>query len=370
MRKSKSKSSAKPDFVRTDISRNEKLLGVGILVLLGGIGVAVAIKGRVYDPAKFSVDPANLEFTRAAVTGKAATLRTDDGMRSFETSSPATAGEAGELAPPVAGMEPLGPTEHYTPETLYEKINGRAPAYTEFGFQELTARSFGIPGQPGQYLDVFVFTMDNPVNAFGIFSMERGSEATMVDFAPDGYRSEMGYFFRQGSAYVQVLASDVAETVMAPAEQAARALAVRISADDTGIAARTKLPAADQVPGSVSFIRQNAYGQAALENTFEARYTAGDRELTYFAMVAEPDKAAAAFDALKAFYTDFGTVQESGELAGDRFFVGESFGQVSVIHTDGQTVAGVMNADDGPLARSFVERILAPATPEDEYSEH
>jgi hypothetical protein len=98
----------------------------------------------------------------------------------------------------------MGVAEHYNPNTLYEKINGRAPAYLEFNFQELTARSFSISGLPGQYIDVFVFWMDSPLNAFGIFSLEREPSAPPLEFAVDGYRSEMGYFFRVGRAYVQI----------------------------------------------------------------------------------------------------------------------------------------------------------------------
>jgi hypothetical protein len=266
-----------------------------------------------------------------------------------------TAGEV-ELSAPLVELKPFGPTEHYTPDTLFEKINGRAPAYFEFGFKELTTRSFGIPGQEGQYLDVYIFTMDNPVNAFGIFSLEQGREGASVDFAPDGYRSEMGYFFRQGPAYIQVLASDVSEVVMARAEQAARALAARMPADDTGVQARDRLPSDGQVPGSVNFIRQNAYGHAKLKNAFEARYLVGDSELTYFAAPVSDG----AYEALKGFYTEYGTVQEEGKKADARFFAGESFGQFSFIHTDGQTLAGVMNADNADAARGFVERILSP----------
>lgn len=352
----------KPIFVRSEIPRGEQLLGAGILAVLIAAGVGVAIKGRIYDPAKFSVDPATLEFSRAEVTGKAGTLRGVDSMPSGAALPDAAAGP-GELALAVAGLPPLGPTEHYLDDTLYEKINGRAPTYSGFGFEELTFRSFGIADQPGQYLDVYVFTMNTPVNAFGIFSLERGSEGQPVEFVPDGYRSEMGYFLRQGRAYVQVLASDTAETVMAMAEQAARILAAQIPVDDAGIAAKDQLPADGQIPGSVSFVRQNAYGQAVLNNVFTARYAVDGHELEYFAMVAGAGQADPAFQALLAFFRDFGAVRESGETAGRPFFVGESFGQFSVIHADAQTVAGVMNADDLDAARTFVDRVLADSPP-------
>ena len=63
------KATKKKTFVRTEISPNEKRLGAGILVLLAAVGVTIAVKGHVYDPAKFSVDPANISPTNAGAHG-------------------------------------------------------------------------------------------------------------------------------------------------------------------------------------------------------------------------------------------------------------------------------------------------------------
>ncbi len=82
--------------------------------------------------------------------------------------------------------------------------------------------------------------------------------------------------------------------------------------------------------------------------------------MTYFAAPGADD----AYETLRDFYSEYGTIREDGERAGARFFVAESFGQVSVIHTDGKTLAGVMNADDAEAARGFVEYVLGQANPE------
>ena len=41
------------------------------------------------------------------------------------------------------------------------------------------------------------------MDAFGMFALERDPKGEALDFAPDGYSGELGYFFRQGAVYVQ-----------------------------------------------------------------------------------------------------------------------------------------------------------------------
>ena len=171
----------------------EKIIGGVVMVLLIAMGVGIAFKGARYDVTRYTGDITALETTREAVEGKAATLRMDGDLRGSEMRGRAAVKpDAGELAAFVGGLSPLGATEHYNPDTLFEKINGRAPAYLEFSFVELTSRSFTIDAASGDFIDVFLFRHDSPLNAFGIFSLERGDAGTPLDFVADGYRGGNG----------------------------------------------------------------------------------------------------------------------------------------------------------------------------------
>jgi hypothetical protein len=192
-------------LIRKDIPTSEKLVGLGILLLLIAVASWVYFKGGQFSPETYALNPLSLNSTRAAIEGDATTLTGEAENGESIPGQAEGAPRLDRLLPVLTErMEAMGVTEHYNPNTLYEKINGRAPAYLEFNFQELTARSFSISGLPGQYIDVFVFWMDSPLNAFGIFSLEREPSAPPLEFAVDGYRSEMGYFFRVGRAYVQI----------------------------------------------------------------------------------------------------------------------------------------------------------------------
>ena len=370
-------------FVRTDIPATEKCVGGAILLLLLGIAGAVHYRGVHYDPGIFEVDISALESTREAVTGVAATLR--EAPVSATTATAAQSAGLGRVLPEFGlPLKAMGPTELYNPDTLFEKINGRAPAYQEFSFQELTTRSFSLPQQSGQFLDVFIFWMDKPLSAFGIFSLERDPTAEVVNFASDGYRSEMGYFFRTGRAYVQIIASSPEADVMDVAERYASYLAERLPADDSGMEARMRLPSYGQVPGSVAFVAQNAYGQELLKNVFQARYQFDGEQLNYFAMqAADNAQAQQVWQALLDFNAKFGEVQPPYESDGATVFEAENFGEYTVVAQQNGLISGIVNAANSENAKQFMRHaisdhfpagkaVVAPiieAVPEDAYEE-
>ena len=350
----------KRDFYRTYISLTEKAIGGFILLVLAGIGAAIFLKGRSYDPTKYTGSVEALESTRQAVEGKAATLRNEADLRAYEVAGGGVETQVAAVLPAlVDSLVPMGPVEVYNEETLYEKINGRAPAYFEYQFRELASRSFSVVGQAGEFVDVYLFRMDSPLNAYGIFSAERDVGASPVDFALDGYRSEMGYFMRIGDTYAQILASSTAPAVMQTAEAFTRKLAATLPANDAGLESRVLLPAADQVPGTLTYIAENAYGQQVLSGIFEARYTVDDKELTLFAQSCDaPATAASHWETLREFYGKYGTLEEPFEQNGAKVLVADMFGQWNVIFFRDNALVGIVNADDRASALAFLQSQL------------
>ncbi len=252
-------------FVRTNVPLSERVASVVIAVLLAGIGIAIAIKGRHFNPDLFAVRTDSLKSTSAAVEGKAgtapSTLETkpatgnsvaekpaaaeessaEGGAEgSTTTPKPAVKGEPLEISLP--GIKPMSDTEFYNSDNLYEKIDGRAPAYQNYNVQQLRCRTFNIVAVAGSYVDVYEYRFDSPVDAFGMFALERDPKGQPLDFAPDGYSGEMGYFFRQGAVYVQIIASDQKAETMTVAKAIAQNRAKELPADDRGLAGRAGCP--------------------------------------------------------------------------------------------------------------------------------
>ena len=368
-------------FVRTKISLGERASSVVILVLLAGIGIAIDIKGKHFDPNLFAVRTESLNSTKAAVEGKAGTASSAPAAKPVaETSvaakptvseegyaeggaehsgdAPKTAIKSEPLEISLAGLKPMSPTEFYNADNLFEKIDGRAPAYQGFNVQQLRCRSFNVVSVAGSYVDVYEYRFDSPVDAFGMFALERDPKGQPLDFAPDGYSGEMGYFFRQGTVYVQIIASDMKAETIALTKAIAQNRAKELPVDDSGLAGRRKLPAAGMIADSVSFVPENAQGQSAFKDVFQAKYKFEDAELPFFIMVTQPDDAAKAWKSFQDFCARFGKTQSLPDASGGKIFSGQVFGKWKVVYQREGELGGVFDAADESKAQAFVEKYL------------
>jgi hypothetical protein len=368
-------------FWRTNVSLVERVVSLITVVLLVVIGVVIWFKGKHYNPDRFALNPAALKSTAATVEGKSGTVRGADsspGETKAAAKTPAngegeaavepTEGAAAVPAPSAKGepleikldgLKPMSDTEFYNADNLFEKIDGRAPAYLNFNFQQLRCRSFSITGTSGSFVDVYEYRFDTPINAFGMFALERDLQGGPLDFAPDGYASGMGFFFRQGPRYIQVMASDQNAKTLELAKSIAEDRAKNLPADDTGLDARRRLPATGLDPASVQFVQANAQGQAFLKNVFQASYAFAGKKLLFFLMVATPADAAAAWKSYQDFAGQFGgKVIALPDVNGAKIFEAQNFGAWKVIYQRAGEIGGVVDDDDGDQAREFVEKYL------------
>ena len=265
-------------------------------------------------------------------------------------------GEPLEISLP--GIKPMSDTEFYNADNLFEKIDGRAPAYQNYNVQQLRCRSFNVVAEAGSYVDVYEYRFDSPVDAFGMFALERDPKGRSLDFAPDGYSGEMGYFFRQGVVYVQIIASDQKAGTLALAKAIAQNRAKELPADDRGLAGRRRLPAAGMIADSVSFVPENAQGQAAFKDVYQAKYKSNGVELPFFIMVAAPDDAAKAWKSFQDFCARFGQAENLPDAAGAKIFRAQVFGKWKVVYQRDGELGGVFDAADEAKARAFVEKYL------------
>jgi hypothetical protein len=375
------------EFVRTRVSLAERISSIVIIVLLAGMGIAIAIKGKHFNPDIFAVRTDSLKSTATAVEGKAGTApsspettaenpasaevpksvaekpavvadATAEGGAegSGDAPKPAIQGESMEIA--VAGIKPMSDTEFYNSDNLFEKIDGRAPAYQNFNVQTLRCRSFNVVAAAGSYVDVYEYRFDSPVDAFGMFALERDPKGGSLDFAPDGYSGDMGYFFRQGAVYVQIIASDVKPETLTAAKAIAQNRAKELPADDSGLAGRRKLPAAGMIADSVAFVPENAQGHAAFKDVFQAKYNFEGAELPFFIMVTQPDDAAKAWKSFQDFCARFGNAENLPDINGGKIFSAQVFGKWKVVYQREGELGGVFDAADETNAQAFVEKYL------------
>ena len=104
----------------------------------------------------------------------------------------------------ISGWKKSTEETFYSPENLYEYINGGAELYISYNFRQMLAQKYEKEELPEITMDIF--DMGNSFNAFGVFSHSR--EALDQSIAPDvesEYASGLLTFWK-GRFYVSIMA--------------------------------------------------------------------------------------------------------------------------------------------------------------------
>ncbi len=93
------------------------------------------------------------------------------------------------------------PPKNYTPENLFEYLNGHAEFYISRGLESLTVAEY--TSGPNATAKVEVFRMVGPLEAWGVLQEEAPERKTPLK-GPEGYRTEDMVVFSTGPFYVRV----------------------------------------------------------------------------------------------------------------------------------------------------------------------
>lgn len=248
----------------------------------------------------------------------------------------------------LPGAKPTGPVESYDPETLSDRIDGKAELYLAANFQEMSVRPFALPN--GARLDAYVYAQAKPQDAYAVLSSQRRPGARPSGLSPDAYATENALYFTKGAHYVELSADRADASTREALEAAAKALAERLPAGESpkDTAARdpkTLFPAEGLDAQSLRLAASDAMGMAGFSNVYTADYALPTGAAT--ALIAARDTPEAAEVDAKAF-ADFlaqnGYSREAaqGLPAGAVLLVAP--GSFEILWTRGALLVGVHDA--------------------------
>jgi hypothetical protein len=112
------------------------------------------------------------------------------------------------------------------------------------------------------------------------------------------------------------------------------------------------------IADSVSFVPENAQGQSAFKDVFQAKYKFDGAEIPFFIMVTTPDDAAKAWKGFQGFCAQFGKVENLPDASGGKIFSAQVFGKWKVIYQREGELGGAFDVENLDKARAFVEKYL------------
>jgi hypothetical protein len=309
------------------VGPTQKLIGYGILALLGLITLWLLVQQSRFNPAVTAALRAPVQGRPQAAAGAA---------------PKATAA----LLPEVEGFASLAPVESFGPENLSEKIDGKAELYLSAGFKEMSCRRFALAAPAEGQVEVFLYDMGAAPNAFAVFSGQRRPGSPSIPLTANAYATANALFFTQGRFYVEIVADRAAPGLQNSLEAYAKVLLTKIPGEkgEAPVLA-APFPQEGLAPDTVRLCTADSFGCEGLNNMLTGEYTMKSGKATAF--IATKDTPEAAQKEAQR-YLDFLAANgyqkvQAPEVPADTaaFVLDNSFEMVLV---QGRTLAGVHDA--------------------------
>ncbi len=296
--------------------------------------------------------------------------------------------------------------ETFNADNLYEKIDGRAESFLQYGVKGMAYAFFHPTGDASNELQVYIFEMPDALKALGKYGSEKPDEAKPVAIGDQGYTSAGSTLFYAGKYYTQIVStqddpkfaafaqelakrvvarqkpgsapSSTASTTPAPAAPpTGTSVKTATSPTEAAAPASTPKPVAETSPadlfaflpaqkrdGEPKYVAQDVFGYSFLSDVFMADYK--DGEVTWQGFLRpyrDAQEAKAVFEkyiaGVKKDGAEVKTIQADGA---DEMVISNNIGLADFVFRKGNTLAGANGATSPAPAEAFA-RALAKTLP-------
>jgi hypothetical protein len=244
------------------------------------------------------------------------------------------------------------PPRGFTPDNLYELIDGAADEFVAYGVQRMVTADYAQAGT-GYQAVIEVYQMKDPLNAFGKYAEERNPESEFLKIGNEGYSGGTSVNFWAGEYYVKITAFEEKDAIKQELAKLAQSVAGKISAPGAEPAEFSWFPTENQLPHSTLYTPRDVLAQSYLTNGFEARYKTGEKKDSKLILIAM-ESPAAAQDALTRYrqaVTKGGKDVRALKAPGDGGFAGKDgyYGTMAAVRAGKHIVValGVVSEDVG-----------------------
>jgi hypothetical protein len=318
----------------------QKLTGYVILAVLGLITVWLLVQQSRFNPA-------------VIVASRA------PGMQSRPQAIAARAPSAtAALIPEVSGFTPLAPIESYGPENLSDKIDGKAELYLPAGFKEMSCRSFELGAAGKAHVDVYLYDMGSPPNAYAVFSGQRRPGSPSIPLTANAYATANALFFTQGRFYVEIVADRASEALHRSLEAYATALLAKLPSQGETKNAAALFPKEGLALDTVRLCATDTFCLEGLNNVLTGEYSLKSGKATGFIAPRDtPEQAQADAKRYLEFLAANGyqKVQTPAAPADLQVLVLDN--SFEIVFVQGKTMAGVHDATSTGAALELAAKL-------------
>ena len=249
--------------------------------------------------------------------------------------------------PPIEGWTIIEEMEVYQPDNLYDKINGAAPGFIMYDFQELSVLEYNkiITGDDlPPYISIQVYRHATPTDAFGVYASERPSETNYVPTGAEGYQEGAMLNFFVDNLYVKIESPYTDDETVRIVRQIAQEFGRKVHDAPAFPAQLNYFPAENKMAHSEHYIPSGFLGHEFLSKAFTTNYmVAGKRYQLFIIDAGSVEQANAMLNRYMQFTRQDLTLQEGRLTIKDRFN-----GDLEC-QWKGQYILGIVNDSNAPV---------------------
>ena len=250
--------------------------------------------------------------------------------------------------------------EYYSKENLWDYMNGGAPGYLAYGFEEMvTLQVKNLKNHHEIVVDMY--DMGNHLNAFGIYSVERIPGGRDLPVGVDSFHDDTTLCFWQDKYYVKLLSHDRQPETVQSLSRLASLIAGKMPKKGEMPHFFNIFPAERRVKKSERYIRGDVLGQAYFADGFSVEYNStANHHKIFLINTSGTREARQDFEKYRDFIKTIGQVTDEAIPLGEAAFEGTHnfYGRVLFART-GSHIIGVVGINKLQRAQDVINLMFS-----------
>ncbi len=235
----------------------------------------------------------------------------------------------------------------YSPDNLWDYINGAADGYLSYAFKNLIMAEYS----KGKYnIKVEVYNHKDDKNAFGIYTSERSPDYNFLDIGAEGYQQGSILNFLAGDKYIKIHADSDKKSVIKAMIGIAKDLSENLSHNGDFPKMLEHFPQKNKIPYRQKFIAQNFLGHGFFNDVFTVDYEVNGEKFTLFLTEkSSPEKCKLVIEN----YFEF-TGQDIANINQGRYLINDQYnGDIHLVWDD-NIIYGIYDCEDKELINEYL----------------
>ena len=257
------------------------------------------------------------------------------------------------MFPELKGYKKSTDFQVFTPDNLWDFINGAAETYLAYGFVDLHIAEYK---KGKNVIKLEIYRHNDHTNAFGIYSTERSSSFKYMNLGSQGYTVEGTINFFKGNYYVKIRTFSKSEKTLEAIQSLALSLAGMLEGSTDMPPVLSMFPSAGKKANEEMYINESVLGHKFLNQAYKANYESGTDNFSVFIFNCKtPDEASKSAD---AFLVSAGI--DPLESSAGKYVLSDGYnGTIFLAWKDNRIVAiSGLSKDQADIADQYTSEIL------------